>query len=93
MSTPQTSSKILSIPVPAVLEEFIKERVEEQGFHTVSEYVRSLIRADQERATRQKLESLLLEAVERGDYREATPDFWKRLQDLAENGSSDNGAS
>jgi hypothetical protein len=27
----------------------------------------------------QQLEAKLLEAVERGDYREATPKFWERL--------------
>ncbi len=94
MDTEHTQAKILSIPVPPGLEGFIKKRVSEQGFHTVSEYVRSLIRADQERAARQKLEAKLLEAVERGDYREATPDFWKRLQDLADHGADRNtGAS
>ncbi len=93
MSSEHTPSKILSIPVPETLEGFVKERVAEGGFHTVSEYVRSLIRADQERATRQKLEAKLLEAIERGDYREASSEFWKRLEDVAEKGSGGNGAS
>ncbi|MBI3303760.1 MAG: type II toxin-antitoxin system ParD family antitoxin [Deltaproteobacteria bacterium] len=79
MRTESTETKILSIPVPRALEDFIKERVSSQGFHTVSEYVRALIRADQEHATRQKLETKLLEAVEHGDYREVTPEFWERL--------------
>jgi antitoxin ParD1/3/4 len=75
------------------METFIHERVAEQGFRTVSEYVRALIRADQQKAARQKLEAKLLEAVERGDYREVTPEFWQRLQGLAERGSSTTGAS
>ena len=76
--------KILSVPVPLTMDAFIKERLTSQGFHTVSEYVRSLIRADQEQATRQQLEAKLLEAVERGDYREATPEFWERLEGIAQ---------
>ena len=40
-------TKILSIPVPPAMEAFIHERIATQGFHTVSEYVRALIRADQ----------------------------------------------
>jgi antitoxin ParD1/3/4 len=92
MSTRQTDKKILSIPVPLVMEAFIKERVAEQGFHTVSEYVRALIREDQQKAARQKLEVKLLEAVERGDYREVTPEFWQRFQDLAERGPQTTGA-
>jgi antitoxin ParD1/3/4 len=81
---PDNDKKILSIPVPPTMDTFIKERIAEQGFHTVSEYVRALIRADQQRAARQKLEAKLLEAVERGDYREATPEFWQRLREAAE---------
>lgn len=84
MRTEPTDSKILSIPVPRTLEDFIKERVASQGYHTVSEYVRALIRADQEQAARQRVEAKLLEAVERGDYREATPEFWGRLEAVAQ---------
>ena len=83
MSTEMSHKKILSIPVPASLDAFIQERMAAQGFHTVSEYVRALIRADQQCAAREKLEAKLLEAVERGEYREATPEFWQRLRDAA----------
>ncbi len=82
MSAEIHAKKILSVPVPAAMEMFIKERIASQGFHTVSEYVRSLIRADQDQATRQQLEAKLLEAVERGDYREVTPEFWDRLEGI-----------
>jgi len=81
-------TKILSIPIPRALEDFIKERVSSQGFHTVSEYVRALIRADQEQAAQQRLEAKLLEAVERGDYREVTPEFWTRLEAIARDKAS-----
>jgi len=84
MRTEPTDSKILSVPVPHALETFIKERMASQGYHTVSEYVRALIRADQEQAARQRLEAKLLEAVERGDYREVTSEFWDRLEKVAQ---------
>ena len=84
MSTEIHEKKILSVPVPPAMDAFIKERLASQGFHTVSEYVRSLIRADQEQAARQQLEVKLLEAVERGDYREATPELWERLEGIAQ---------
>ncbi len=63
MRDESTDTKILSVPVPRALEDFIKERVASQGFHTVSEHIRSLIRADQEQAVRQQLEAKLLEAA------------------------------
>lgn len=83
MRAESTDTKILSVPVPRALEDFIKERVASQGFHPVSEYVRALIRADQEQAAQQRLEAKLLEAVERGEYREVTPEFWERLGAIA----------
>ncbi len=83
MRTQPTEKKILSVPVPSTLDAFIKDRVKTKGFHTVSEYVRSLIRADLEAASRHEVETQLLEAIERGDYREATPEFWQRMETAA----------
>ena len=82
MRTELTDAKILSIPIPRTLETFVKERVASKGFHTVSEYVRALIRADQEQAARQRVEAKLLEAVERGDYRDVTREFWSGWRHL-----------
>ena len=56
MSTNMPETKILSIPVPPAMDAFIHERIATQGFHTVSEYVRALIRADQQRAAREQLD-------------------------------------
>src|SRR6266446_912585 len=92
-STNMSETKILSIPVPPAMDVFIQERIAAQGFQTVSEYVRALIRADQQRAARERLEAKLLEAVERGDYREVTPEFWQRLRDAIDGGTHTQGES
>ena len=84
MSTELQDKKILSVPVPRAMDAFIQERLVSQGFQTVSEYVRSLIRADQEHATRQQVEAKLLKAMDRGDYREVTPELWERLAGIAQ---------
>ena len=86
-------TKILRIPVPPAMETFMQERIAAQGFHMVSAYVRSLIRADQQRAAHEQREAKLLEAVERGDYREATPECWQRLRDAIDKGTPAQGAS
>ncbi len=83
MPTQSAEKKILSVPIPSALNIFIQERLKTKGFHTVSEYVRSLIRADQEAASRHEVEATLLEAVERGDYREVTPEFLQRIEAAA----------
>ena len=86
LSTNMSETKILSIPVSPAMDAFIHERIATQGFHTVSEYVRALIRSDQQRAAREQLETKLLEAVERGFIREVPPEFWQRLRDAVDRG-------
>lgn len=50
----------MNIPLPGSLEDFVDEQVADRGYGPSSEYVRALIRADQER---QSLRKLLLEAA------------------------------
>ena len=80
MSTQKAEGKVLSVPVPKGMEEFIKKRVEEAGFQTVSEYLRALVRADQQRAAEEELEAKLLEAVDSGRFEEVTPELFERLR-------------
>jgi len=75
------------------MDAFIHERIAIQGFHTVSEDVRALIRTDQQQAVREQLEVQLLETVERGDYREAIPEFWQRLRDVVDRDTHAQGES
>lgn len=50
----------MNISLPASLKSFVDEQVADRGYGTSSEYVRELIRADQER---QHLRRLLLEGA------------------------------
>ena len=84
MASQPGTDRILSVPVPAALDAFLRQRVSERGFKTVSEYLRALIREDRDRAARAALESQLLEAVGRGDYREGDDAFWAKLRSQAE---------
>ncbi|MFU8895147.1 MAG: type II toxin-antitoxin system ParD family antitoxin [Gammaproteobacteria bacterium] len=47
----------MNISLPAALKEYVDEQVSERGYATSSEYVRELIRRDQEQ---QRLRALLL---------------------------------
>ena len=47
------------------------------GYSTPSEYVRELLRQDQNRRAEQKLEALLLEGLKSGDPLEITPEYWE----------------
>ncbi len=69
-----------TIPVPAELDALIQKRMQTGGFNSKSEYVRSAIRADLERAAKQQLEQHLLTALDRGDYQDA-PTVLQDLRD------------
>ena len=45
----------LTISLPRAMKNFIGERLREASFSTPSEYIRSLIRFDQERTSRERL--------------------------------------
>lgn len=51
----------MNISLPGALKSFVDEQVAHRGFGTSSEYVRELIRGDQER---QRLRGLLLEGAQ-----------------------------
>lgn len=83
MARQEAAGRIYSVPVPAELDEEVRTRMERGGFGSLSEYVRSAIRADLERARQEELEKKLLRAIDRGDFREVTPAFWENLRDRA----------
>jgi antitoxin ParD1/3/4 len=70
----------LNVSLPETLRAFVDEKVKTGGYGTASEYVRDLIRQDQERAAEEHLEALLLEGLDSGDPVEVTPEFWNQLR-------------
>jgi putative addiction module CopG family antidote len=80
MSIDKGDVKVLSLPVPKNMEEFIRKRISESGFQTVSEYLRALVRADQQRAAEEELEAKLLEALDSGRFEKVTPELFERLR-------------
>ena len=55
---------ILNVTLPEALEAYVNERVAEVGYRSPSDYIRTLIREDQERRTREDLDRLLLEGLD-----------------------------
>ena len=70
----------LNISLPESMRAYIDEKVAEGGYSTASEYVRELVRADQKRAARERLETLLLEGLDSGEAREMTDKDWDELK-------------
>ena len=75
----------LNVSLPAPLREWIEAQIRGGRYGNASEYVRELIRRDQERQARERLEELLLEGVESGTASPLTKQDWAELRtDVAE---------
>jgi len=70
----------MNISLPDSLKAFVDEQVEQRGYGTSSEYVRELIRKEQERA---QLRKLLLDGASSGPGVRADEAFFKRLRKRA----------
>ena len=69
----------LNVSLPESLKEYVEEQTK-NGYATPSEYVRELIREDQKRRARAKLEDLLLEGLNSGDPVPVDDRFWAELK-------------
>jgi antitoxin ParD1/3/4 len=79
----------MNVSLPEPLKAFVEERVEGGGYQTASEYVRDLIRQDQEKriSAQDKLEQMLLEglnSLKNGEGVESTPEMWTGIKERFE---------
>ena len=74
-----TKHASIHVSVPPLLKEFVDGRVASGGFGSTSDYVRSLIRADQKEHARDQLEARLLRALD-SPSEEMTPGDWADIR-------------
>lgn len=74
----------MNISLPDSLRSFVDEQVRDRGYGTTSEYVRELIRHDQER---RHLRSLLLEGAASPPTEAVGPTYFESLRNRARHGS------
>jgi antitoxin ParD1/3/4 len=75
----------LNISLPEPLREWIEAQIKRGRYGNASEYVRDLIRRDQERQAQERLEALLLDGVKSGPASYLTERDWAELRtDVAE---------
>lgn len=72
----------MNISLPEELKDYVEAQTK-SGYSTPSEYVRELIREDQKRRAREKLDSLLLEGLNSGDSVPVDAKFWSDLKQEA----------
>jgi antitoxin ParD1/3/4 len=69
----------MNISLPDTMKSFVENTIVTDGYGTASEYVRELIRADQKRKEQEKLEQVLLKALE-GEPAELNDEVWSNLK-------------
>jgi antitoxin ParD1/3/4 len=72
----------MNVSLPEELKQYVEAQTK-SGYSTPSEYVRELIRADQKRRAKEKLDTLLLEGLNSGGPIPADADFWNDLKQEA----------
>ena len=70
----------LNISLPEPLREWIEAQLKRGRYGNASEYLRELIRRDQERQAQERLEELLLEGVKSGSASPLTKQDWAELR-------------
>lgn len=71
----------LNVSMPESLREFVDKRTEQGSFGTPTEYVRHLIREDQQREAARRLEAKLLEGLDSELSDESLGDFLDGLRE------------
>ena len=70
----------IHVTLPDGLQAFVEEQVAQGGYGTASEYLRALVRNDQMRKARERLEALLIEGLESGPATEMTDADWDEMR-------------
>ena len=70
----------MNIAIPEQLKAFVQREVERRGYSSVSEYVRDLIRGDQERQAIAALEADILKGLESGPSTPMTQEDWQAIR-------------
>jgi len=69
----------MNVSLPEELKKYVEAQTK-RGYSTPSEYVRTLIREDQRRRAKAKLDALLLEGLNSGDPVPMNARFWAELK-------------
>lgn len=67
----------MNISLPDQLKQHIDHRVTSGGYSSSSEYIRELVRKDQEQSAKQELAGLIREGLESGESIPVDDQYWK----------------
>jgi antitoxin ParD1/3/4 len=70
----------MNVSLPDQMKDFVEAQAQKEGFGTVSEYLRSIIREVQKREAKQTLETKLKEGLESGPAADLTAQEWDSIE-------------
>jgi len=70
----------MNVSLPDQMKDFIEAQARKEGFGTVSEYIRSLIRDVQKREAKSALDAKLREGLESGPAADLTSEEWDAIE-------------
>jgi antitoxin ParD1/3/4 len=70
----------MNIALPKAMKVFVQTQVEHRGYSSASEYIRELIRADQDERAWNALEAEILKGLQSGKATPMTRDDWKAIR-------------
>jgi antitoxin ParD1/3/4 len=70
----------LNISLLEPMKAFVEEQVKAGLYGSASDYIRAIVREDQQRKAQERLEAMLLEALESHDFNVVTPELFERIR-------------
>lgn len=70
----------MNISLPDHLKDYVEAQVNSGKYTSASEYVRELVRLDQKKREREKIEMQVLEGLRSGEALDVTPRMWEELR-------------
>lgn len=83
----------MTISLPDEMKNFIEKQAKAGSFSSASEFIRQLVREEQKRAEKERLEEMLLEGLDSGPPIRATDEYWHDLRKRVERRSNPRRAS
>lgn len=77
----EKEKETVNFSLPRSMREFVEAQIRSGRYGNISEYMRELIRRDQDRATQDRMEALLLQSLDglrAGQSIEITPEYWEQ---------------
>ena len=70
----------MNISLPRTLKNWVDEQVRRRGFGTASEFVRQMLREEQQRELSQRIDAALVEGIESGPSTPMTAQDWDDIR-------------